>query len=270
MVDAGNNEIAVKNNSPQRTTRTDRVAPDFDELRRVALLGCLSDAELGRVVSKCEIRNLKARSHVMADSEFPQRVGFVLQGACRIVALAPNGASITMRSLRQGDTLGLAAAVLGHHWGGDLVHHVTRLIADEATTLALIKQADFRALLDEAPVLCRAACEGACAIQLELSSRFYELATLDVRGRLLAELLRMSVRGERSGGRILISGAPTHAELGDQIGAAREAVTRQLLDLERDGVISVRRREIIIENYERLQQLDEAAAGRRFFVPRDG
>jgi len=249
--------------------KADKAAPDLDDLRRVSLLKSLSDAELSRILAKCDIRNFKARSHVMADTEFPQRVGFVLQGACRLVALAPNGASITMRGLRDGDTLGLPAAVLGHNWGGDLVHHVTRLIADETTTLALMKQADFRSFLAESPALCRATCETACAIQLELSSRFYELATLDVRGRLLAELLRMAVRGERTNGRIIISGAPTHAELGDQIGAAREAVTRQLLDLEREGVISVKRREIIIENYDRLNELDEATAGRRIFVFRD-
>lgn len=263
------NEIPVKNDGTQRATKVERATPNQDDLRRISVLKSLTDAELTRILAKCEIRSFKARSHVMADSEIPQRVGFVLQGACRLVALAPNGASITMRGLREGDTLGLPAAVLNHSWGGDLIHQVTRLIADEMTTIALMKQTDFRTIMADSPALCRAACETACASQLELSSRFYELATLDVRGRLLAELLRMAERGERTNGRIVISGAPTHAELGDQIGAAREAVTRQLLELERDGIISVRRREIVIEDYERLRQLDEATAGRRIFVFRD-
>ncbi|MFT3726533.1 MAG: Crp/Fnr family transcriptional regulator [Terricaulis sp.] len=259
-------EIILKSNSTQRAAKAERPVAGIEEFRRVPLLKSLTEHQLNAVVGKCEVRSFRARAHVMADTDFPQRVGFVLEGACRLVALAPNGANITMRTLRLGDSLGLPAAVLNHSWGGDLVHHVTRLVADDATTLALMKQSDFRALLMESPSLCRAACEAACAIQLELSSRFYELATLDVRGRLLAELMRMAVRGERINGRITLSAAPTHAELGDQIGAAREAVTRQLLELERESVISVRRREIVIEDYERLQQLDEATAGRRIFV----
>ena len=260
----------MTNSSERRAAKVERVTPSLEDLRRISLLRSLTEAELSRILAKLEVREFKARTQVAADTEMPQRVGFVLQGACRFVALAPNGSSITMRAVRQGDTLGLPAAVLGHSWGGDLVHHVTRLIADEVTTLGVMKQADFRALLADSPALTRAACDSVSSIQLDLSSRFYELATLDVRGRLLAELLRMAQRGERIDGRVMIRSAPTHAELGDQIGAAREAVTRQLLDLEREGVISVRRREIVIEDYPRLHALDEASAGRRLFISREG
>lgn len=254
----------------QRAMKVEKIAPSVDDLRRIKLLRTLADSELARILAKLEIREFKARTQVAADTEFPQRVGFILQGACRFVALAPNGSSITMRAARQGDTLGLPAAMLSHSWGGDLAHHVTRFVADEATTLGLIKHAEFRALLADSPALVRAACDTVSAIHLDLSSRFYELATLDVRGRLLAELLRMAQRSEHIDGRLMIRSAPTHAELGDQIGAAREAVTRQLLDLEREGVISVRRREIVIEDYQRLHALDEASAGRRIFISPEG
>lgn len=253
----------------QQAAKVEMALPSLEDLRRISILRSLTDPELSRILAKLEVRDLKPRAQVTTDTEIPQRVGFVLQGACRFVALAPNGSSITMRSLRQGETLGLPGAMLNHSWGGDLGHHVTRLIADVPTTLALMKHSDFQAIATDSPELCRAACTAISAIQLDLSSRFYELATLDVRGRLLAELLRMSVRGEHVDGRLVIRPAPTHAELGDQIGAAREAVTRQLLELQRDGVISMQRREIIIENYERLRLLDEASAGRRIFIPHD-
>jgi CRP/FNR family transcriptional regulator len=260
----------VAGSGHQRAAKVEKVAPSLDDLRSISLLRTLTDAELSRILAKLEVRDFKARTQVTADTEIPQRVGFILQGACRFVALAPNGSSITMRSMRQGDTLGLPAAMLSHSWGGDLTHHVTRLVADEATTIGLIKQTEFRTLLADSPALSRAACSTVSAIQLDLSSRFYELATLDVRGRLLAELLRMAQRGEQIDGRLMIRSAPTPAELGDQIGAAREAVTRQLLDLEREGVISVRRREIVIEDYQRLHALDEAGAGRRIFISPEG
>lgn len=69
------------------------------------------------------------------------------------------------------------------------------------------------------------------------------------------------------GVKFVLHGAPTHAELGEQISAAREAVTRQLLELERDGILKVGRREIVIEDFERLQQLDEVIGGRHQFLP---
>jgi CRP-like cAMP-binding protein len=246
-------------------TRKGGATLTVNDLRRIFVFRDLNDAELARVLEKCELRTLRARAHIVVDAEFQDRAFFVLKGQCRVLAIAPNGTSVTMNKLTDGDAFGLPIAVLGHGYG----FRASRLVCDHATTVVVIRQADYRALTESSTALCAATCRVVCANHLELMSRFYELATLDVRGRLLAELVRMAHSAEREDGKLVLRAAPTHAELGDQVSAAREAVTRQLLDLEREGVISASRREIVIDDYERLRQLDEATAGRRQFVRGD-
>jgi CRP-like cAMP-binding protein len=256
----------VKGDGQKNGTKKGGASLTLGDLRRIAVFRDLSDDELGRVLEKCEARVLRPRVHIAIDTEFSNRVFFVLRGSCKTLAIAPNGTSVTMNKLVEGDSFGLPAAMLGRGSG----FRTTRLISDQSTTIVTIRHSDYRLLTENCRALAVETCRTVCAAQLELVTRFYELAALDVRGRLLAELVRVAHGAEREDGRLILRSAPTHAELGAQISAAREAVTRQLMELERDGVISAARRKIIIEDYDRLRQLDEATAGRRQFLDGDG
>jgi len=59
---------------------------------------------------------------------------------------------------------------------------------------------------------------------------------MPMRVRLHAELLRISRR--RRDGVLIICPPPTHQDLASRIGSQREAVSRELKRLERDGVIT--------------------------------
>jgi hypothetical protein len=95
----------------------------------------------------------------------------------------------------------------------------------------------------------------------------FELAALDVRARLQAELLRLARNGVLTDGVLVVLHAPTQAALGAQIGATREAVTRHLKDLAGEGVIRFRRGVFEFTDLERLRELDRNAAGRVLFNP---
>ena len=75
-----------------------------------------------------------------------------------------------------------------------------------------------------------------------LDKRVSELATLDVRHRLFAELLRISRPDGVAPGRALVSPPPYHAEIAARISARREAVTRELRALESAGLVEQRAR----------------------------
>jgi len=246
--------------------KPEETCPGLADLRRIGVLRGLTEAELLSLAPKCTMQTLRARSHLVLAIEAAGRVGFVLKGSCRILAMAPNGAGVTIVRSGRGEAFGIAMAMLDQHHP----NRTARLICDEATTFIFVSYKDFRELAEASPALCLASLLAVSAAKNDLSSRFYELATLDVRGRLLAELARMARDGEYDGQKLVVRAAPTHAELGDRIGAAREAVTRQLLDLERDGIISVGRREIVIEDIERLRMLEEAAVGQRQAARGDG
>jgi hypothetical protein len=82
--------------------------------------------------------------------------------------------------------------------------------------------------------------------------------------RLCAELLRLSHPSGQD--RIIISPPPTHLEIALRIGTRREAVTKSLNALEREGVIARNRGAIALVAPERLRQIaggliDEVDAG---------
>jgi CRP-like cAMP-binding protein len=188
-----------------------------------------------------------------------------VRGEVRVVGVAPSGASVTVFNLRDGDSANLAPLLIEFSWSLGLSHHPARLICDRSAILLTLSYDDARALMKDDPAIFAAIARELARLQLELVSRFYELTTLDVRGRLLGELLRLSRAAAHVDGEVILRPAPTHAALGLQVAAAREAVSRALLDLERENLITVGRREIVIRDLAALQQLDEATAGRRFF-----
>jgi CRP-like cAMP-binding protein len=79
------------------------------------------------------------------------------------------------------------------------------------------------------------------------------LALLDVYGRVARVIVEMA----REEGRRLKDGRisfhrPTHQEIANRIGTTRETVTRMLKDIQRQGLIHVAGKEIVVEqNFER-------------------
>ena len=81
--------------------------------------------------------------------------------------------------------------------------------------------------------------------------------------RIHSELLRLAHAGRIVDGAGRISPPPTHAEIAARISTHREAVTRELKQLERKGVIERNRGSIVIKNLEEFEQMvEEARAGK--------
>lgn len=85
--------------------------------------------------------------------------------------------------------------------------------------------------------------------------RLLEYAALSTRHRLCAELLRLArPRAPEAGGGLAISPPPGRPDLAARIGARREAVSRELAELARLGLVAVGPRAVVL--------LDEAALRR--------
>jgi CRP-like cAMP-binding protein len=94
-----------------------------------------------------------------------------------------------------------------------------------------------------------------------LTDRVFELAALEMRFRVYAELLRLAATGELTAEGILIHPTPTHEAIAASVGAQREAVNRELRALATKGVIKQARREILILNVEWLRDELRRRAG---------
>jgi CRP-like cAMP-binding protein len=75
---------------------------------------------------------------------------------------------------------------------------------------------------------------------------------MPVRDRIHAELARMALQNAKAAG--TIDPMPTHSEIANRVSTHREAVTRELLKLEKEGVVSRRGRSLIVLNIEMLRK----------------
>jgi CRP-like cAMP-binding protein len=233
-----------------------------EDLRQIKLFRDLDDQHLGRVYPLLKRRPARARATFVMERDFTGQVGFVWSGSYRITAMAPSGASVTLRSPTLGDAFNCALAVLGYQPGEGL-----RLVVDQSGLLLHMNAKDLLGVADDCPELGRALMRKLAEQTTNYASRVFELAALDVRARLQAELLRLARNGALTDGVLVLLHAPTQATLGAQIGATREAVTRHLKDLAGEGVIRFRRGVIEFTDIERLRELDRKAAGRVLFNP---
>jgi CRP/FNR family cyclic AMP-dependent transcriptional regulator len=94
-----------------------------------------------------------------------------------------------------------------------------------------------------------------------LSDRIFEFSTLTVEHRIHAELLRLAWPYAEAENRARISPAPTHAELASMISTHREAVTRELNKLAREGLIKREDRSLVILDVSRLVEMVQEVRG---------
>ena len=119
----------------------------------------------------------------------------------------------------------------------------------------------FRSILEEYPTVSMALLTRLTNTVRALSERIFEFSTLAVKNRIHSELLRLAREGQRDGNVARISPAPTHADIASRISTHREAVTRELNELTKSGLISRDGRTLIISDLAELERLVHDVTG---------
>ena len=203
-------------------------------LRQVRLFRRLSDEQIRRLDSRCLWRRHQAKDEVLGHGDAGTDVYFVAAGLVRAVIRANGSREIILGDIGAGEFFGELAAIDGRPRSASIV-------AVTGATLARMPAAVFVEMMHEhADVRSQVLALLAARIRL-LDNRISELATMDVRHRVFAELLRLSRPDGDGAGRAVVSPPPFHAEIAARISARREAVTRELRALEDAGLVERRR-----------------------------
>jgi CRP-like cAMP-binding protein len=172
-------------------------------------------------------------------------VFFVLGGHARVV-IGGSAREIILRDIFDGEFFGELSAIDGRPRSAGIVAITDTIVAQMPSKV-------FRETIHVHPSVCDKVLATLAASIRSLNERVNEQVNLDAHDRLCLELLRLS---RKSGeGRIVVSPPPTHAELAARIGAHREAVTKFLSALQREGAISRTRSAIVLTNPERLRAI---------------
>ena len=178
----------------------------------------------------------------------------VLEGTLRVELYSLNGREISLADLGPGELFGEFAAIDGQPRSATVA-------ATGACALACIPAKKFREIALGTPENAEWLARRLVArIRLQ-TERIFELNALAVRSRLHCELLRLSLDAGVEQNGAVVQPAPTHAQLAARIGTHREAVTRELQYLQKQGIAVQQGRELRISDVAELAEIVRAAAG---------
>ena len=191
---------------------------------------------------------------IMGHGDRTSDVYLILAGRVRAELHSPSGREVILGELGPGELLGEFSAL------DDQPRTATVEVASTCT-LAAIPGALFRETVFAFPQTADWMTRQLVGRIRLLTEKLFELNALAVRNRLHCELLRLCIGAGIERNRALVAPAPTHDQLAARIGTHREAVTRELAYLQREGIAAQQGRELAVNDVARLAQFVRAAAG---------
>jgi CRP-like cAMP-binding protein len=195
---------------------------------KVPLFSGLSGEEIRALDARCLWRRVAAQEWVIDYQAEGADVYFVLSGLARVVIVS-SGREMILRDIREGQYFGHYSAIDGNPRSAAIVAVTDAVVA--RMSAAVLWEAIHRHEKVREGILRDLVADIRTANQ-----RAHEQANFDVRKRLCAELMRLSRTAAE--GRVVVSPPPTHAEFAARISTHREAVTKTLSALEKEGLIA--------------------------------
>ena len=223
-------------------------------LRSIDILATLSEAELNTLADQVTWLSVLPDQQVVAHLSGGAQVYFIVEGIFRIRILSPTGRLVAFRQMQAGGYFGEIAALTGSP-------RTVSVVAETEGLLAECPADAFLALMRGNGGFAQAVSTALARTVVLLTDRVFELATLEVRFRIYAELLRLAHDGEKQADGIVVRPAPTQEMIAAAIGAQREAVTREMRYLAQEGIIRQGRREFTIVEPDRLRELVQRRGG---------
>ncbi len=223
-------------------------------LRNVEVLRCLTSEQLSALSRLCQWRLYAPRQQIIVQGESSSQVFFVCSGHVRATMYARSGRVVTFQDLGIGEMFGELAAIDG-------MPRATHVVSLGESLIASVSSATFWELLRTHPSVAEATLRRLSALARRLCDRIYELSTTCVGTRIQAELLRLADEPDDNGNTAIIRPLPTHADLASRVSTHREAVTRELGELARAGVVERVAGGLLVLDLARLRRMVAMAGG---------
>jgi CRP/FNR family transcriptional regulator, cyclic AMP receptor protein len=217
-------------------------------LTRFKLFEGLAAAELRAVEQRCRFRRYVRDSTIVDYQDSETEVFFIINGEVRVTLFSKNGREVSFRDLDAGELFGELSAIDGKP-------RAANVVALTECVLAAMPNSVFWDLMHRHHSVADAMLRRLTGNIRALTERVFEFSTLAVRNRIHAELLRLA-RDHDTGARPLkIAPMLTHAELASRLSTHREAVTREIGDLIRLGVLQRSGNDLLVPDLHALERL---------------
>jgi len=223
-------------------------------LARSELLGGAAGTTLDRLCERLQVRHFEPGQVVVGERDPGRELFFVLSGRVRVTLYSASGREVAFRDLGPGETFGEIAAIDG----GPRSANVVALVPTE---LGVLDHRSFLDLVHREPVVADNLLRKLAGLVRSLSERVYEFS-LPVSVRIVHELLRLCEQAGATEGRVVLSPVPRHADIASRVSTHREAVSRTLAQLQREGLVVRRPGALVVEDVARLRRwVEELEAG---------
>jgi CRP-like cAMP-binding protein len=212
-------------------------------LERHQLFQAFGAEERQRLASYATTRHVGRGKTIFSKGDAGGSLFAVCSGTVEVVVPSAEGKNAVVNLIGEGEIVGEIALLDGGPRTAD-----ARAFTD--CTLMVIERRDFLTLLRANPEVTIRLMEIICGRLRRTTEQVEDLMFLDLKGRLVKTLLRLS-RSAGPAGRIAIS----QAELSQIVGQSREMINKQLQIWAREGWITLARRSIILERPDALAQI---------------
>ena len=223
-------------------------------LERIEIFQNLDAREIERLTNRVNWRNYKAHQQIIGHQDASTDVYFMVSGTVRVILFSSAGKEVAFRDIHAGECFGEYAAIDG-------APRSANVIALTDVMIGSVSAETFRSILEEYPAVSMSLLTHLVSTVRSLSERIFEFSTLAVKNRIHSELLRLARENERDGNQARLSPAPTHADIASRISTHREAVTRELNDLTKSGLLVRDGRTLIITDMAELERLVHEMTG---------
>ncbi len=221
----------------------------LNSLSNLAAFQLLDDDVLSRISPLFHSRKVEADQIILSSGDDSTEVYFIVSGTVRATMYTPSGREVSYQDIHAGDMFGEMTAI-------DQMYRSTHVIAIEDTVLLRLTSKSFIDIISTYPSVGLATLKKVTQVNRFLCERIYEFSALDVNHRIRAELIRLARDiSSNSNGEVTITNMPTHQELANRLATHREAVTRELNNLEKSKVIKKGKNKTLILDIQKLQSM---------------
>lgn len=198
------------------------------------------DPRITSIARAATIANLPAGSVAFASGDPCENFVFIINGEIRVRLSTRTGRDITLFRLSKGQTCALTTSCLLSK-----SDYYAEGIAERASELLLVPSEMFRSILCESPEFAENLVYDYASRITALTNTIDRLTSRDID----AELTLLLLNTADAGGIVALS----HRRIADEIGTAREVISRKLKDLEKAGLVKLGRRKITLSDSPELR-----------------
>lgn len=201
------------------------------------------------IASLCYCRHYQAGQEIISYNATSKDVYFVINGQVQATVFSITGKQIVLNDIGPGNLFGELAAI-------DNQPRSAFVVALAETTICAMSQSSFWYVLQHYQTVNEAVLLRLSYRVRELCGRVIEISTLPVKNRIHAEILRLALQYPVLKNKIIIQPTPTHFDIANHIGTHREAVSREMAQLKKLGIIQRNcNNQLVIKDIKRLRNL---------------